>query len=152
MHPDRRNRLQNSGEASEYSSEMNESRKEILGRGGLEAPIDKTYTTQQHLPIRKGTEANASDRGENKENIAGEEVAVPFTYAKPSSRETLAQLRERHNALALYIKKMKEEIASHPVMIEREAARKAEEERVNVKEEENVDINMDDIDIDVILD
>lgn len=148
MYSDRKNRPQHSSEASEYSSEMNKIRQEIFGHGGLEARIDETYTTQQPLSIHKGTEANVKDRGENKENVVGEKIAALFTYAKSSGRETLAQWRLRHDVLALYIKRLKEEIANHPIMIEKEAARKAEEGSANFKkEEENVDINMDDIDI-----
>jgi len=133
---------------------MSDIRQEILGHGGLEAAIDKTYTTQQPLHIRKGTETNTKDRGENKENVAGEQVAAPPMHVKPGGRETLAQLRKRHDTLALQIEKLKEEIAKHPVMVGREAARKAKEEGVDVKkeEEENVDINMDEIGIDIILD
>jgi hypothetical protein len=152
MHPDRTTNMRESAEATNQSTEANPIRNEIFGRDSLPKLNYVTHTHRQLLIAHKSSEVNIKDRGENKENITGEQAATIFSNVKFSHPRTLAQLRKRHDKLAAYIQKTKEEIARHPQMVGRELAPKAENGSAKIKQEEEEEEEDDDDKMDIKLD
>jgi hypothetical protein len=152
MQPDRTTNKQDGPEAADQPAELEAIRREIFGRDGRQKLNYETYANRQlvvdHNNSKHGSD-NDKDKDENEENIPGQYPTVFLANAKFSGLRTLAEWRKRHDELEAYIKKTKEEIARHPKTIEKEAARKAEEEKMSIKKETDSE---DEMDLDIKLD